>query len=149
MIAGRYSYLRVSSIYQDIDKNKSDILHLANEKNLGKVRFVEEKVSGKLSWKKRKLADIMAELSDNDSILVSELSRLGRSMLECMEILSVATQKGINIYAVKGNWQLDHSIQSKIIAMAFSMAARDRARLDSSTNQGGFKSKEGSGNEIG
>jgi SAM-dependent methyltransferase len=39
-----------------------------------------------------------------------------------MEILSIATQKGINVYAVKGNWQLDRSIQSKIIAMAFSMA---------------------------
>jgi len=44
-------------------------------------------------------------------------------MLECMEILSIASQKGINIYAIKGNWQLDNSIQSKIIAMAFAMAA--------------------------
>ncbi len=44
-------------------------------------------------------------------------------MLECMEILSVASQQGIHIYAVKGNWQLDDSIQSKIVAMAFAMAA--------------------------
>jgi len=39
-----------------------------------------------------------------------------------MEIISIALRKGVNIYAVKGNWQLDGSIQSKIIAMAFSMA---------------------------
>jgi len=44
-------------------------------------------------------------------------------MLECMEILSVAAQKRINVYSVKGAWRLDQSIQSKIIAMAFSMAA--------------------------
>lgn len=44
-------------------------------------------------------------------------------MLECMEILSIASQKGIHLYAVKGNWRLDNSIQSKIVAMAFSMAA--------------------------
>ena len=44
-------------------------------------------------------------------------------MLEVMEILSIATEKGINLYAVKGNWQLDGSIQSKVVAMAFSMAA--------------------------
>lgn len=37
-------------------------------------------------------------------------------MLECMEILSLAMQKGIRIYAVKGNWQLNNSIQSKIVA---------------------------------
>jgi DNA invertase Pin-like site-specific DNA recombinase len=39
-------------------------------------------------------------------------------MLECMEILSVAAQKRINLYAVKGSWRLDQSIQSKILAMA-------------------------------
>lgn len=44
-------------------------------------------------------------------------------MLECMEIVSIASQRGIIIYAIKGNWQLDQTIQSKIIAMAFSMAA--------------------------
>jgi DNA invertase Pin-like site-specific DNA recombinase len=57
-------------------------------------------------------------LQEGDNLIVSELSRLGRSMLECMEILSIASQKEVNIYAVKGNWQLDQSIQSKIIAMA-------------------------------
>ena len=40
-----------------------------------------------------------------------------------IEILSIATEKGVHIYAVKGDWRLDGSIQSKIIAMAFSIAA--------------------------
>lgn len=44
-------------------------------------------------------------------------------MLECMEILSIASQKGIAIYAVKKNWQLDNTIQSKIIGMSFAVAA--------------------------
>lgn len=44
-------------------------------------------------------------------------------MLECMEILSLALRQGIRLYSVKGKWQLDQSIQSKIIAMAFSMAS--------------------------
>jgi DNA invertase Pin-like site-specific DNA recombinase len=63
------------------------------------------------------------KLNTGDNVIVSELSRLGRSMLECMEILSIASQKQINIYAMKGNWLLDQSIQSKILAMAFAMAA--------------------------
>jgi DNA invertase Pin-like site-specific DNA recombinase len=48
-------YLRVSTIDQDIEKNKAAILHLANEKDLGKVNFIEEKVSGKTSWRDRKM----------------------------------------------------------------------------------------------
>ena len=106
------AYLRVSTIDQDIEKNKASILHLANNKDLGKVYFVEEKVSGKTPWRKRKIATIIESLNKGDNLVVSELSRLGRSMLECMEILSIASQKGINIYAVKGSWQLDQSIQS-------------------------------------
>ena len=49
-----------------------------------------------------------------------------------MEILSVSLEKGIHVYAVKGNWKLDNSIQSKIIAMAFSMAAEIERDLISS-----------------
>ncbi len=116
-------YLRVSTGEQELEKNKADILRLANTYDLGKVQFVEERVSGKVSWRKRKIADELERLVAKDNLIVSELSRLGRSVLECMEILSIAVQKGINVYAVKGNWRLDGSIQSKIIAMAFSMAA--------------------------
>ena len=117
------AYLRVSTIDQDIEKNKSAILALANQRVLGHVHFVEEKVSGTVPWRKRKIAEILETSQKGDNIIVSELSRLGRSMLECMEILSIATQKGINIYAVKGDWQLTNSLQSKIVAMAFAMAS--------------------------
>ena len=69
------------------------------------------------------MAIVLNDLQSGDILIVSELSRLGISMLECMEILSIAVQKQVRVYAVKGNWQLDNSIQSKIVAMAFSMAA--------------------------
>lgn len=118
-----FAYLRVSKIDQDLEKNKMDILKLANNEHLGHVHFVEEKISGKVSWRKRQIAALLENAKEGDSILVSELSRLGRSMLECIEILSIATEKGVHIYAIKGNWRLDSSIQSKIIAMAFAIAA--------------------------
>lgn len=142
-------YLRVSTIDQDIEKNKADILKLANERDLGKVHFVEEKVSGKTPWRKRKIAQVLEELQDKDTIIVSELSRLGRSMLECMEILSIATQKGINIFAIKGNWQLDNSIQSKIIAMAFSMAAEIERDLISHRTKEALRFKKEQGMHLG
>lgn len=143
------AYLRVSTIDQDIEKNKASILHLANNKDLGKVYFIEEKASGKTPWRKRRIATIIESLNRGDNLVVSELSRLGRSMLECMEILSIASQKGINIYAVKGNWQLDQSIQSKIIAMAFSMAAEIERDLISKRTKEALQAKKASGIKLG
>jgi len=143
------AYLRVSTIDQNLQKNKADILHLANEKNLGKVHFVEEAVSGKINWRKRKIANILEESSKGDRIIVSELSRLGRSMLECMEILSIATEKGVAIYAVKGNWQLDGTIQSKIVAMAFAMASEIERDLISKRTREALKACKEAGMQLG
>jgi len=142
-------YLRVSTADQDLAKNKADILKLANDKDLGKVQFVEETVSGRVSWKKRKVAERLDGCNAGDNILVSELSRLGRSMLECMEILSITLERGINVYAVKGNWQLDQTIQSKIIAMAFSMAAEIERDLISQRTTEALRAKKAAGMKLG
>ncbi len=142
-------YLRVSTNDQELEKNKSDILHLANHLNLGRVIFVEEIVSGRVSWKKRKIAEIIEEFKKGDTLIVSELSRLGRSMLECMEILSVAVEKGVRVYAVKGNWTLDNSIQSKIVAMAFSMASEIERDLISQRTKEALRYKKEQGIKLG
>ena len=144
-----FSYLRVSTTLQDNQKNKAEILALANTKRLGHVEFTEEKISGKVSWKQRKIAEILESAQKGDNIIVSELSRLGRSMLEIMEILSIATQKGINIYAVKGNWELNDSIQSKLIAMCFSMASEIERDLISKRITEALQAKKAQGMKLG
>ena len=139
----------MSTADQDVEKNKAEILQLANERDLGKVHWVTETASGRVNWRKRKVAQVLEQAQKGDTILISELSRLGRSMLECMEILSIASQKGINIYAVKGNWQLDQSIQSKIVAMAFSMAAEIERDLISQRTKEALLAKKKAGVKLG
>ena len=56
-------YLRVSTPEQDVEKNKADMLYLANEKQLGSIHFVEEQVSGRVHWKKRQVGDVISQLS--------------------------------------------------------------------------------------
>jgi DNA invertase Pin-like site-specific DNA recombinase len=143
------AYIRVSTSNQDTKKNKADILMMANDKHLGRVIFVEEKASGKKSWKERKIKDIIDDLGQNDRLIVPELSRLGRSMLEIMEILSIARQKGISIYAVKGAWELDGSIQSKVMAMAFSIAAEIERDLISARTKEALKARKAAGVKLG
>jgi DNA invertase Pin-like site-specific DNA recombinase len=82
-------------------------------------------------------------------LIVSELARLGQSMLECMEILSIASQKGIHIDTVKGNRRLDGSIQSKIMAMAFSMAAEIERDLVSQRTREALAAHRQAGKTLG
>jgi len=143
------AYLRISTIDQDIEKNKADILKLANDKQFGYVKFVEEQISGKVSWKKRKIFPIIETAKEGDIIIVSELSRLGRSMLEIMEILSIASEKKLSIYSVKGDWHLDCSIQSKIMAMVFAMASEIERELISVRTKEALRAKKAQGIKLG
>jgi DNA invertase Pin-like site-specific DNA recombinase len=70
-------------------------------------------------------------------------------MLEIMEILALATEKKIHIFSVKGNWQLDGTIQSKIIAMAFSMAAEIERDLMSSRTKEALATLKQKGIKLG
>ena len=94
-------YLRVSTPDQSVEKNKSDILSFANDRDFGKVQWIEETVSGVINWRKRRIFSVIEKLGKNDRIVTPELSRLGRSTLEVLEILKSAKDRGIDVYSVK------------------------------------------------
>ena len=142
-------YIRVSTIDQDVDKNELEILQYANERRFGQVDLVTEKVSGKKNWKECKIKGVIDQLRSGDRLIVPELSRLGRSMLEIMEILSVAKEKDISVYAVKGNWTLNGSIESKIVGMVFAMAAEIERDLISKRTKEALKARKAAGVKLG
>ena len=139
----------MSTDSQDLEKNKAEILMFAHDKKLGHVEFVQEKVSGKKSWRERALKGIMDDLDEGDRLIVPEMSRLGRSMLEIMQILAIAQEKGINVYAVKGDWCLDGTIQSKVMAMAFSLASEIERDLISQRTREALKARKKAGVKLG
>ena len=130
-------YLRVSIGTRDLNKNRAEILAFANEKDLGRVEFVEETASGRTAWRDRKIATVLDGLGTDDILIVSELSRIGRSMLDCMEILAIAAKREIRVYAIKGN--------SKIMAMVFSMAAEIERGLIFARTKEALRARRASG----
>ena len=148
-MAKTVAYLRVSTADQDTVKNRHDILEFANKKDFGKVKFVEEKVSGSKSWKERQIKQVIDDLGKGDKLIVPEMSRLGRSMLEIMEIMAVANEKGIAIYDVKNGWELNGTIQSKVMAMVFSIAAEIERDLIKKRTVEGLRAARAQGKLLG
>ena len=118
-----YTYVRVSTDKQETENQKYEILRYANDRKLGNVEILEETVSGRKSWKERQLGKLVEKIQKGDILIVTELSRLGRSMLEIMEILSILLRKGVELNVVKNRQVLKDDLQSKVFAMAFSVAA--------------------------
>ncbi len=127
MIAQRkpktFGYLRVSTSSQDTEKFKAEILSFANIHDFGKVEFIEETESGKKHWRERRLGELVESLQSGDHIIAPEMSRYGRSMLEVLEILKVCKDKDISVYAIKGNYSLNGSMESKIVATILALVS--------------------------
>lgn len=142
-------YLRVSTDQQDLEKNKTDILTLANSKRLGTVDWVEEKVSGTKDWRKRKLGQVFTTLQAGDSLVVSELSRLGRSTLQILEIMKKARERDISVHAVKGGWTLNGTMESKIVLTMLAMMAEIERDLISERTKEGLRAARTKGVRLG
>jgi len=117
-------YLRVSTFEQDTEKNEANVLKFANAKELGHVEFITEKISGTKSWKKRKLFDVVQMLNAEDVLIVPELSRLGRSLVNVLDVLNELSNKHVQVYSVKEDFNLSgDDIQSKVMRTMLALFA--------------------------
>ncbi len=144
-----FEYLRVSTIDQDTEKNKADILKLANDMKLSHVEFIEEKVSGVKNWKKHELGKVLPALTKGDTLIVPDLSRLVRSTLQILEIMQLAKQNDIAVHAVKGGWSLNGTMESKIVLTMFAMISEIERDLISERTKEGLRARKAAGVKLG
>jgi putative DNA-invertase from lambdoid prophage Rac len=131
-----YGYIRVSTDKQTTENQRFELLKYADEKKLHIDRWIEETVSSTRRLSDRKLGRLIEEMHEGDTLLVSELSRLGRSLMEVMSILHTLMEKNVKVYTAKERYELGNNINSKILAFAFSLSAEiERSMISSRTTE--------------
>ena len=83
-----YGYIRVSTEHQDKEIQKDVLLRYAQEKKILIDTFFEVDASSKANFKKRVLTELMDSLTEGDQVIVTELSRLGRSVSEVTQLVN-------------------------------------------------------------
>jgi DNA invertase Pin-like site-specific DNA recombinase len=119
-----FAYLRVSRDTQDVANQKYGILDYCNGKGISPVTLVEDTESRKKPWRERGIGQILQDASEGDVILAAEISRLGGSPLQVLEILEEAARKKASVHIVKSQIVMDGSLQSAIIATVLGLAAQ-------------------------
>lgn len=117
------AYLRVSTGKQHIENQKEEIRRFAEGRNLNIDRWVTETVSGKTQNKDRKLGPLLRRMHSGDTLIVTEISRLSRTLTEIMSIMGRCLEKNIILYSTKDGYAFDNSINSKVLAFAFGLVA--------------------------
>lgn len=119
-----YAYIRVSTDKQDCANQKLGVDAKAKALGLTINKYIEDDgISGTKEPEKRALGKLLKILRPGDVIIVSELSRFGRKLFMLFRILERLLNSGVCVYSVKDGYTLDSSIQSKVLAFAFGMAA--------------------------
>ena len=96
-----YGYIRVSTDVQTVENQKLAIRNFCRYRRLHHVQWISETISGTKKPEKRKLGKLLEQVQENDTIIVTELSRLGRSLMMILDVLQVLLEKKSTSYSYK------------------------------------------------
>lgn len=142
-------YVRVSTDLQDSENQRFQLLKFANLKGLKIDRWVDETISSRKGLAHRQLAALLRDVLPGDVLLVSEITRLGRSMFEIMEILNGLMKKGVTLNSLKEGYSLKDDLNSKILAFAFGLAGEIERNLISTRTREALERKRAEGVVLG
>jgi DNA invertase Pin-like site-specific DNA recombinase len=118
------AYIRTSTDKQDLGTQKLEILEWARKHDLKVDEFVEITISSRKTTKQRRIDEVLATLADSDTLMVTELSRLGRSTAEVVALINELVSRNIRVIVLKQNLDIhQHDMNSKIMITLFSLFA--------------------------
>ena len=144
-----YAYVRVSTQKQDCASQKLAIKNYCRYHRIHNLIFISENISGTKDPSKRKLGDLINTAQQGDLIVITELSRLGRSLMMILDTLQFLLNKGVKVIAIKEGYELGDNIQSKVLAFAFGLSAELERNLISERTKLGIANARKNGKQIG
>lgn len=145
------AYLRASTDKQDLNNQKLEILEFARKRDMRVDDFVAITVSSRKTSKQRRIDELLELLADSDSLIVTELSRLGRSTSEVIDLINELIRRSIRVIIIKQNLDLHqkHDMTSKVMITLFSLFAELERDLVSLRTREALAAKKAQGITLG
>lgn len=144
-----YAYIRVSTEKQTVENQKQEIERFCKSKDIEVDKWIKETVSGVKAKENRRLGALLKRMKQGDVLVISEISRLSRKMMDIMQILSLCMEKEVIVYSIKEGYELGDTIVSKVLAFAFGLSAEIERNLISQRTKEGLARAKASGVKLG
>jgi DNA invertase Pin-like site-specific DNA recombinase len=144
------AYLRASTDKQDLSHQKLEVLEFARRQGLHIDDYIEITISSRKTSQQRRIDELLQTLSETDTLIVTELSRLGRSTVEVIALVNALVERDIRVIALKQNLAIDRQdMNSKIVITLFSLFAELERDLISLRTREALAAKRAQGQRLG
>lgn len=144
-----YGYIRVSTEKQTTEVQRYEIGQYAIRNGMAIDSWIDETISGAKDLKKRKISGMLRRLKTGDTIICTEISRLGRSMQIIWRIMDICLSRNVTIISLKENYRLSNDPMSKFILSVYSYAAETERILISERTKEGLAARKREGVILG
>ena len=143
------AYLRVSTNKQHLENQQEEIKKFAAHRGLHIDKWYHDVVSGKVSSNDRKLGDLLESLHEGDCLIVTEVSRLSRTLIDIMNIINTCIQRKIVLHSTKEGYTFENNPNSKILGFAFGLVAEIERNLISIRTREALAVRKAEGKKLG
>lgn len=137
-----YGYIRVSTDDQTNESQKNLISRYCMDTRMLVDEWIAIEKSSKKSTRERRIEELIQKLAPGDVVIISELSRLGRSIREVLHIIErIVNEKQCRIIMIKQNLDINsrntNNMTNKVLLTVFSMLAElERDFISERTKEG-------------
>lgn len=143
------AYLRVSTNKQHLMNQKEEIRKFAKRHELTIDRWYHDVTSGKITSDNRKLGRLLDILQEGDCLIVTEVSRLSRTLIDVMNIINTCISRKVTLHCTKEGYTFENNINSKIIGFAFGLVAEIERNLISIRTKEALAIRKAEGKSLG
>ena len=142
-------YIRVSTDKQDLEKQRHLLLEYAQQNQLLISDFITIEISSRENTKERRIDELLARLKDSDTLIVAELSRLGRNMLETLNIINELSENGVKLIFVRQPELSTTGPHGKLLLAIYSYFSEAEREYISVRTKQGLAAAKAKGKQLG
>lgn len=142
-------YIRVSTDEQDLLQQEHLLLTHAQQQGFQIDEFIRVEISSRKSLHARRITELLSLLSQGDTLIVAELSRLGRNMFQTLNLISRLNNLGVKLVFVRQPELSTTGDHAKLLLAIYSYFAEAERNFISMRTKQGMASARSQGKHVG